>query len=102
MKDEFIIDNENQVKVPLGLVKKFNQIPFRRVTFDFMVPAGMLRMFSHSLCLDVEYIDYEKYKIKPVVEKTRKFYCNLLIADYIRTSNQTNNYSLLNLIENKE
>jgi len=45
MKDEFLIDNEKQVKVPLGLVKKFNQISFRRVTFDFMVPAGMLKCF---------------------------------------------------------
>lgn len=84
MEEEFLIDNENETEIPVALIKLFNRIPFRRVSLDFVVPAGLLRAYTHGLCLDVEAF-FIGAKIKKMANKTKNFYCNLLIADFIRT-----------------
>jgi hypothetical protein len=98
MEDEFLIDNDNQTKIPVALIKSFNQIPFRRISLDFVVPYGLLRMLTHGLCLDIDFIFARKAYIKMMAEKTKSFYSHLLISDFIRTSEQTDTFSLLYLV----
>jgi len=97
MEDEFVIDNINETEIPVALIKLFNQISFRRVSMDFVVPYGVLRMLTHGLCLDVDFILARRTCIRNMAEKTKSFYTHLLIADFIRTSEQRDTYSLTSL-----
>lgn len=97
MEDEFVIDNINETEIPVALIKLFNQISFRRVSMDFVVPYGVLRMLTHGLCLDVDFILARRACIRNMAEKTKSFYTHLLIADFIRTSEQRDTYSLTSL-----
>ncbi|ORX46908.1 hypothetical protein BCR36DRAFT_413854 [Piromyces finnis] len=98
MEDEFLIDNDNQTEIPVALIKLFNQISYRRISLDFVVPYGLLRMLTHGLCLDVDFILARRACIKMMAKKTKLFYSHLIIADFIRTSKQTDDYSLLYLL----
>jgi len=94
LKDKFLIDNENQSEVPVYALKNFNSIPWRRVSIDLLLPRGLDRLGTHGACLGTKWTLIDKQCIKDIAAKTINFYGNLLIADYILTSEQQDSYSL--------
>lgn len=95
MEDVYVTDNDIQQDFPVALIKKFNQIPFRRVSFDMTLP------FIRRLLIHVLDIGYPKnYFIKPssdmkkISQKCLNFYSRLIIADFLKTSGQTDMYTL--------
>jgi len=100
MEDVFVMDNDNQQDIPVALIKKFNQISFRRVSFDLLVPFHW-KLYTHGLDIGFPKDNFIKPNayMRRISAKTLSFYAHLLIADFIRTSEQTNTYSLYNLIK---
>jgi len=101
LEDVFVTDNDGQQDIPVALIKKFNQISFRRVSFDLLVPFHW-KLYTHGLDLGFppdSFIKPNAY-MRCIIKKIVPFYANLLIADFIKTSEQSNTYSLNNLIKN--
>jgi len=92
--DKYLSDNENQSDIPLYALKKFNSIPYRRISIDFLLPKGLDRLGTHGSCLGTKWTLFDKECIRNLAKKTINFYGSLLIADYILTSGQKDTYSL--------
>ncbi|ORX46145.1 hypothetical protein BCR36DRAFT_332024 [Piromyces finnis] len=95
MEDVFVTDNDIQQDIPVALVKKFNQISYRRVSLDLLIPFSK-RLLTHSLDLGYPTDSFFKpnaYTTK-ISNKCISFYSHLIIADFIKTSGQTDTYSL--------
>jgi len=92
MNDVFIPDTMNQTIASVAALKLFNQISYRRIALDFNLPK-FSRMGTHPT-----YMGFIVFKSNPtveaMVEKTVKLFSNIILADYIRTSEQDSLYSL--------
>ncbi|KAG4095630.1 hypothetical protein H8356DRAFT_996592 [Neocallimastix lanati (nom. inval.)] len=99
MDDVFIPDTYNQVEVAISALKLFNQISFRRIIIDFSLP-GFAKMATHPV-----YIGYvivpSNSTINAMVSKSVSLISNLILADYLRTSQQSSTFTLNSLINNE-
>jgi len=92
--EKILNDNENQSKIPAYVLKKFNQLSYRRVSIDLILSRGLDRIGTHGINLGTKWTLREKECYKNIAKKTVNFYANLLLADFIWTSGQSNTYSL--------
>jgi len=93
-KNIFLVDNECQSEIPIYILKKFNSIPYRRVSIDLLLPRGLDRVGTHGACLGTKWTIFDKECIRNMAKKTVNFYSSVLIADFIWTSGQNDLYSL--------
>jgi len=97
MDQVFIPDAINQIETSVSALKLFNQISYRRIGIDFCLPK-MSRPATHPV-----YMGNMVAKSTPVVEdivsRTVHFISNMIIADYLLTSNQHTTYSLNDLLK---
>ncbi|KAG4084279.1 hypothetical protein H8356DRAFT_198779 [Neocallimastix lanati (nom. inval.)] len=96
MEDVFVDDNDQQLSMPVAVVKLFNKISFRRITMDLVLPSS-LWIATHGITLDGDVSLTQKPYMRNLIDKAKFFYSHLLISDFIRTSEQYNTYSLLNM-----
>jgi len=94
LNKKLLIDNDNQLEIPVYILKKFNSIPYRRVSIDLIAPRGLDRIGTHGICLGSKWTIFDKECIRNIAKKTVNFYGNLLISDFIWTSEQKDIYSL--------
>lgn len=94
IKKKFLVDNDNQMEIPIYILKKFNSIPFRRVSIDLIAPRGLDRVGTHGICLGSRWTIFDKECIRNIAKKTVNYYGSLLISDFILTSGQKDSYSL--------
>lgn len=87
-------DNENQSKIPAYVLKKFNKLSYRRVSIDLILSRGLDRVGTHGVNLGTKWTLRDKECNRNIAKKTINFYANLLLADFIWTSGQSNTYSL--------
>ncbi|OUM63910.1 hypothetical protein PIROE2DRAFT_9439 [Piromyces sp. E2] len=98
MEEIFVTDNDIQQDIPVALIKKFNQISYRRVSLDLKIPFSK-RLLTHGL--DLGYPKDSFFKPSADIDKISKkcvsFYSHLIVADFIKTSGQSKEFSLSNI-----
>jgi len=100
MEDVCIPDTINQVEVPVSVLKLFNQISFRRIIIDFSLPM-LYKMGTHYMYIGLV-IGPSSSTVEAMIDKTVSLFSNIILADFIRTSGQTAEYSISEFYEKKE
>eukprot|EP00833_Pecoramyces_ruminatium_P018508 jgi/Orpsp1_1/1192540/evm.model.d7180000094079.1 len=100
MDDVFIPDTYNQIEVAVSALKLFNQISFRRIIIDFSLP-GLAKLSTHPVYIGYVFIPRNDI-INSMVSKSVSLFSNIILADYIRTSEQGSTFSLNSLIKDEK
>jgi len=90
MEDVCIPDTINQVEVPVSVLKLFNQISFRRIIIDFSLPM-LYKMGTHYMYIGLV-IGPSSSTVEAMIDKTVSLFSNIILADFIRTSEKTAEY----------
>ncbi len=93
----FIPDTVNQIKTSVSALKLFNQLSYRRIGIDFCLPK-LWKVSTHPVYMGNMLVKRTP-TVKDIVSRTVNFISNMILADYLLTSNQHTIYSLNDLIK---
>ncbi|ORX46913.1 hypothetical protein BCR36DRAFT_405519 [Piromyces finnis] len=100
MENVFIPDTINQVEVAVSTLKLFNEIAFRRIIIDFSL-SKLARVGTHTIYIGNDIIPYDTPTLA-MISKSVGLFSNIILADYLLTSNQYTFYSLNDIVNNEE
>ncbi|OUM61583.1 hypothetical protein PIROE2DRAFT_62412 [Piromyces sp. E2] len=97
MENVFIPDTINQVEVAVSALKLFNEISFRRIIIDFSLPI-LARVGTHAMYMGNVIMPCDT-AMHNMISKTVSLFSNIILADYLLTSDQYTSYSLNEIVD---